>query len=92
MATAVSKVTARNSGHNACCVFDILKGRICQIVTNEIVTSFQVKTPIVNAKSKVLVPGLPGHQAPVKGATGGQEKRKSDTDSKEVGWMIYVII
>lgn len=44
---------------------------------------FQVKTPIVNAKSKVLVPGLPGHQAPVKAATQGSEKRKPDT--KEVG-------
>lgn len=68
------------------CFLHILKGwdgRICQIVT-----SFQVKTPIVNAKTKVLVPGLPGHQAPVKGGTQGQEKRKSGTDSKEVGWII----
>lgn len=40
---------------------------------------FQVKTPIVNTKSKVLVPGLPGHKAPVTGT----EKRKADT--KEVG-------
>lgn len=79
------------------CFWHILKGwdgRICQIVTNEnfIGSSFQVKTPIVNAKSKVLVPGLPGHQAPVKGATRGQEKRKSGTDAEEVGWIIYVII
>uniref|UniRef100_A0A8C9YK65 WD repeat domain 43 n=1 Tax=Sander lucioperca TaxID=283035 RepID=A0A8C9YK65_SANLU len=29
----------------------------------------KVKTPIVNAKSRVLVPGLPGHQAPVKGTS-----------------------
>ncbi|XP_010775528.1 WD repeat-containing protein 43 [Notothenia coriiceps] len=41
----------------------------------------KVKTPIVNNKSKVLVPGLPGHQAPVKGTS---EKRKKDTDTKEL--------
>lgn len=45
----------------------------------------QVKTPVVNTKSRVLVPGLPGHQAPVKATTRGSEKRKKDTDSKEVG-------
>ncbi|XP_060938758.1 WD repeat-containing protein 43 [Limanda limanda] len=44
----------------------------------------KVKTPIVNAKSKVLVPGLPGHQAPVKGTTQGSEKRKKDSDTKEM--------
>ncbi|CAB1421378.1 unnamed protein product [Pleuronectes platessa] len=44
----------------------------------------KVKTPIVNAKSKVLVPGLPGHQAPVKGTTQGSEKRKKISDTKEM--------
>ncbi|KAM7404017.1 hypothetical protein PAMA_004436 [Pampus argenteus] len=44
----------------------------------------KVKTPIVNAKSKVLVPGLPGHQAPVKGTSEGSEKRKKDVDTKEM--------
>ncbi|XP_067469840.1 WD repeat-containing protein 43 isoform X1 [Thunnus thynnus] len=44
----------------------------------------KVKTPIVNAKSRVLVPGLPGHQAPVKGTSQGSEKRKKDTDTKEM--------
>ncbi|XP_051249696.1 WD repeat-containing protein 43 [Dicentrarchus labrax] len=44
----------------------------------------KVKTPIVNTKSRVLVPGLPGHQAPVKGASQGSEKRKKDTDTKEM--------
>ncbi|XP_077394619.1 WD repeat-containing protein 43 [Festucalex cinctus] len=43
-------------------------------------TVSKVKTPIINAKSKVLVPGLPGHQAPVKAT----EKRKKDADSKEM--------
>uniref|UniRef100_A0A8C8FPA7 Small-subunit processome Utp12 domain-containing protein n=1 Tax=Oncorhynchus tshawytscha TaxID=74940 RepID=A0A8C8FPA7_ONCTS len=45
-------------------------------------TVSKVKTPVVNAKSQVVVPGLPGHQAPVKGAL-GSEKRKG-TDAKEM--------
>lgn len=44
----------------------------------------QVKTPIVNAKSKVLVPGLPGHQAAIVGASVVSEKRKKNTDTSEV--------
>ncbi|KAM6917620.1 WD repeat-containing protein 43 [Lycodopsis pacificus] len=44
----------------------------------------KVKTPVVNAKSKVLVPGLPGHQAPIKGTPQGSDKRKKDTDTKEM--------
>ncbi|XP_054470040.1 WD repeat-containing protein 43 [Anoplopoma fimbria] len=44
----------------------------------------KVKTPVVNTKSKVLVPGLPGHQAPIKGSSQGSEKRKKDTDTKEM--------
>lgn len=47
-------------------------------------TVSKVKTPIVNAKSKVLVPGLPGHKAPLKGTSQGSEKRKKDTDNKEM--------
>ncbi|KAM6913116.1 WD repeat-containing protein 43 [Xenentodon cancila] len=47
-------------------------------------TVSKVKTPIINDKSKVLVPGLPGHQAPVKGPPQGSEKRKKDTDTKEM--------
>lgn len=48
-----------------------------------------MKTPIVNANSKLLVPGLPGHQAPVKAATRGSEKRKTDT--KEVSELVEVL-
>lgn len=44
-----------------------------------------MKTPIVGTKSRVLVPGLPGHQAPVKATTQGSEKRKKDSGNKEVG-------
>uniref|UniRef100_A0A665V7W7 Uncharacterized protein n=1 Tax=Echeneis naucrates TaxID=173247 RepID=A0A665V7W7_ECHNA len=47
-------------------------------------TVSKVKTPVVNAKSRLLVPGLPGHQAPVKGTAQGSEKRKKDIDTKEV--------
>ncbi|XP_037551437.1 WD repeat-containing protein 43 [Nematolebias whitei] len=47
-------------------------------------TVSKVKTPIVNAKSKVLVPGLPGHQAPLKVGSQGTEKRKKDADTKEM--------
>ncbi|XP_070698664.1 WD repeat-containing protein 43 isoform X1 [Pempheris klunzingeri] len=47
-------------------------------------TVSKVKTPIVNAKSKVLVPGLPGHQAPVRGTVQGSEKRKKDTETKQM--------
>ncbi|KAM4541988.1 WD repeat-containing protein 43 isoform 2-T2 [Odontesthes bonariensis] len=47
-------------------------------------TVSKVKTPIVNANSRVLVPGLPGHQAPVKGPPQGSEKRKKGADIKEI--------
>lgn len=49
-----------------------------------------MKTPIVNANSKLLVPGLPGHQAPVKGATQGSEKRKTET--KEVSELVILML
>uniref|UniRef100_A0A8C7S2R1 Small-subunit processome Utp12 domain-containing protein n=1 Tax=Oncorhynchus mykiss TaxID=8022 RepID=A0A8C7S2R1_ONCMY len=55
----------------------------CLFLFNIHALVFQVKTPVVNAKSKVLVPGLPGHQAPVKAAL-GSEKRKKGTDTKEM--------
>ncbi|KAF7664433.1 hypothetical protein LDENG_00176400 [Lucifuga dentata] len=47
-------------------------------------TVSKVKTPFVNSKSRVLAPGLPGHKAPVKGTSQGSEKRKKDTDTKEM--------
>ncbi|KAG7271778.1 hypothetical protein CRUP_002045, partial [Coryphaenoides rupestris] len=43
-----------------------------------------VKTPLVHAKSKVLVPGLPGHQAPITMASLGSEKRKLGSNTKEM--------
>ncbi|MED6266706.1 hypothetical protein CHARACLAT_004791 [Characodon lateralis] len=47
-------------------------------------TVSKVKTPIVSAKSKVLIPGLPGHKAPLTAAPQGMEKRKKDADNKEI--------
>uniref|UniRef100_A0A8C5GLD6 Small-subunit processome Utp12 domain-containing protein n=1 Tax=Gouania willdenowi TaxID=441366 RepID=A0A8C5GLD6_GOUWI len=47
-------------------------------------TVSKVKTPIVDTKCRVLVPGLPGHQAPVKGTSQGSEKRKKQTATKEM--------
>uniref|UniRef100_A0AAQ4Q331 WD repeat domain 43 n=1 Tax=Gasterosteus aculeatus aculeatus TaxID=481459 RepID=A0AAQ4Q331_GASAC len=44
----------------------------------------KVKTPFVGDKSRVLAPGLPGHQAPVKGTTQGSEKRKKGTETREM--------
>ncbi|XP_062324977.1 WD repeat-containing protein 43 [Osmerus eperlanus] len=44
----------------------------------------KVKTPIVNAKSKILVPGLPGHKAPLKVAPVASEKRKKGSDTREM--------
>lgn len=55
----------------------------------------QVKTPVVNTKSKVLVPGLPGHQAPLKGShlEKASEKRKKDTKEVSacapVSWLLF---
>ncbi|KAJ3594737.1 hypothetical protein NHX12_004044 [Muraenolepis orangiensis] len=44
----------------------------------------KVKTPLANAKSKVLVPGLPGHQAPITLTSLGSEKRKLGANTKEM--------
>ncbi|CAL8285732.1 unnamed protein product [Lota lota] len=44
----------------------------------------KVKTPLVNTKSKVLVPGLPGHQAPITMTSLGSEKRKLGSKTKEM--------
>lgn len=61
------------------------------LTENLIDSSVQVKTPIVNANSKVLVPGLPGHQASVKGSTQAPEKRKKEVDTKEVGSVLLTM-
>ncbi|KAG7466072.1 hypothetical protein MATL_G00160950 [Megalops atlanticus] len=42
----------------------------------------KVKTPVVNANVKVLAPGLPGHQAPVKAGRVESQKRKTGSNTE----------
>uniref|UniRef100_A0A671QLD7 Uncharacterized protein n=1 Tax=Sinocyclocheilus anshuiensis TaxID=1608454 RepID=A0A671QLD7_9TELE len=44
----------------------------------------KVKTPVVNKQSKVLVPGLPGHKAPIKLTPNEAEKRKKKDITTEI--------
>ncbi|XP_064914776.1 WD repeat-containing protein 43-like isoform X1 [Columba livia] len=37
----------------------------------------EVKTPVVNSDTKVLVPGIPGHSTAVKAPSSGKEKKKN---------------
>ncbi|MGH0156418.1 UNVERIFIED_CONTAM: hypothetical protein FKN15_052245 [Acipenser sinensis] len=46
-------------------------------------TFTKVKTPTVKADAKLLVPGLPGHSAPIK-STPVEKKRKPGSDTKEM--------
>lgn len=88
METTVSKVTdilpeLRGSLVLSGCNVDRINNlKLCLLF---FVLNSQVKTPVVGTKSKVLVPGLPGHQAPVKATTQASEKRKKDSGNKEVG-------
>lgn len=43
-----------------------------------------MKTPVVNKQSKVLVPGLPGHKAPIKLTPNEAAKRKKEDSTTEV--------
>lgn len=63
----------------------------CEMKMMNFLSPLQVKTPIVNSKTKMLAPGLPGHQAPVKGTSQASEKRKKDTDSKEVCQVLLTV-
>ncbi|AWP16971.1 putative WD repeat-containing protein 43-like [Scophthalmus maximus] len=76
----MEKVEINTSERHVCLTRDVQTSLSLSMET----TVSKVKTPIVNIKSKVLVPGLPGHQAPVKGTARGSEKRKKDTDTKEM--------
>ncbi|RXN29874.1 WD repeat-containing 43-like protein [Labeo rohita] len=44
----------------------------------------KVKTPVVNKQGKVLVPGLPGHKAPIKLTPNEPEKRKKEDGPREM--------
>ncbi|XP_070776282.1 WD repeat-containing protein 43 [Enoplosus armatus] len=76
----MEKVEINTAERHVCLTRDVQTSLSLSIET----TVSKVKTPIVNTKSKVLVPGLPGHQAPVKGTSQGSEKRKKDADTKEM--------
>ncbi|XP_044021885.1 WD repeat-containing protein 43 isoform X2 [Siniperca chuatsi] len=76
----MEKVEINTAERHVCLTRDVQTSLALSMET----TVSKVKTPIVNTKSKVLVPGLPGHQAPVKGTSQGSEKRKKDTDTKEM--------
>ncbi|XP_071327226.1 WD repeat-containing protein 43 [Trachinotus anak] len=76
----MEKVEINTAERHVCLTRDVQTSLSLSMET----TVSKVKTPIVNAKSRVLVPGLPGHQAPVKGTSQGSEKRKKDTDTKEM--------
>nr|XP_046269048.1 WD repeat-containing protein 43 [Scatophagus argus] len=76
----IEKVVINTAERHVCLTRDVQTSLSLSMET----TVSKVKTPIVNAKSRVLVPGLPGHQAPVRGTSQGSEKRKKDTDTKEM--------
>ncbi|XP_076605364.1 WD repeat-containing protein 43 [Chaetodon auriga] len=76
----MEKVEINTAERHVCLTRDVQTSLSLSMET----TVSKVKTPIVNTKSRVLVPGLPGHQAPVKGTSQGSEKRKKDTDTKEM--------
>lgn len=91
METAVSKVMGFTK---SIAVFGSCSSGVLWFPPNNLSLGFlfQVKVPLVNAKSRVLVPGLPGHQAPVKGTSQGSEKRKKDSDTKEVCKVLMLMI
>ncbi|XP_023649180.1 WD repeat-containing protein 43 [Paramormyrops kingsleyae] len=76
----VEKVTVNTAERHVCLVRDV---RTTLSLSIETAVS-KVKTPIVNTSGKVLVPGLPGHRAPVKTAQGVTEKRKQGSGTKEM--------
>ncbi|KAJ0062820.1 hypothetical protein NL108_008089, partial [Boleophthalmus pectinirostris] len=75
----MERVELNTSERHICLTRDVHTSLSLSVETNV----SKVKTPVINAKSKVLVPGLPGHQAP-KGASQASEKRKKDIGTKEM--------
>lgn len=74
----IERVEINASERHVCLTRDVKAALSLSVET----TVSKVKTPIINAKSKVLVPGLPGHQAPIN--LKGSEKRKKGLDAKEM--------
>ncbi|XP_038141090.1 WD repeat-containing protein 43 [Cyprinodon tularosa] len=76
----MEKVEINTAERHVCLTRDVKTSLSLSMET----TASKVKTPVINAKSKVLVPGLPGHTAPLTAAQQGTEKRKKDSDNKEL--------
>ncbi|XP_030642859.1 WD repeat-containing protein 43 [Chanos chanos] len=77
--------TAANTSERHVCLVRDLHTTLSLSVDTEV---SKVKTPIVNERqSKVLIPGLPGHQAPIKVSGNEPEKRKKGPSSTEVQEM-----
>uniref|UniRef100_A0A8C4ADK0 Small-subunit processome Utp12 domain-containing protein n=1 Tax=Denticeps clupeoides TaxID=299321 RepID=A0A8C4ADK0_9TELE len=76
----IERAPVNTSERHICLIRDI-----CATLSLSIDTAItKVKTPVVNEKSKILVPGLPGHQAPVKATPSEPEKRKKGPSSTEM--------
>ncbi|XP_058881567.1 WD repeat-containing protein 43 [Acipenser ruthenus] len=72
--------TTLNAGEtHVCLVRDVQASLTLRTET----TFTKVKTPTVKADAKLLVPGLPGHSAPIK-STPVEMKRKPGSDTKEM--------
>ncbi|XP_060789326.1 WD repeat-containing protein 43 [Neoarius graeffei] len=75
------KTTINTSERHVCLIRDV--HTTLSLSVDAAVT--KVKTPIVNEKkSKILIPGLPGHQAPIKAAPSQSEKRKKEVIPTEM--------
>ncbi|MBN3304870.1 WDR43 protein, partial [Amia calva] len=79
----IERTTVNTAERHVCLVRDV---KATLTLTMETAIS-KVKTPVVNADAKVLVPGLPGHCAPVKSVPAEAEKRKQSSKTKEVRIM-----
>ncbi|XP_066559131.1 WD repeat-containing protein 43 [Amia ocellicauda] len=76
----IERTTVNTAERHVCLVRDV---KATLTLTMETAIS-KVKTPVVNADAKVLVPGLPGHCAPVKSVPAEAEKRKQSSKTKEM--------
>ncbi|XP_066527661.1 WD repeat-containing protein 43 [Hoplias malabaricus] len=77
----IEKMPINTSERHTCLIRDLHTSLSLSVDT----AVSKIKTPIVNdQKSKVLIPGLPGHQAPIKATPSQSEKRKQGSSSTEM--------
>ncbi|XDV43213.1 hypothetical protein PO909_011730 [Leuciscus waleckii] len=76
----IEKTPFNTSERHACLVRDVLSTLSLSV---DMAVS-KVKTPVVNQKSKVLMPGLTGHKAPIKLTPNEGEKRKKEASTTEL--------